>query len=58
MPSKYVNIIEIFIDNFIDAKNNAKVTHFLHLLYYMLHVIHAIILPFETTQRGLGNSVS
>ena len=58
MPEKPVDIIEVFVDEFIGATNNADLTHLLHLSRYMLHGIHAISPPSEVTQHRGGGSLS
>ena len=58
MPKKPVDIIEVFVDNFIGATNNSELAHLLHLSHCMLHGIHAIFMPSKITQHGRGNSVS
>ena len=45
MPEKPVDIIEVFFDDFVGAKNNSDLTHLLHLSRYMLHGIRAISCP-------------
>ena len=57
MTEKPVDIIEVFIGNFISATNNAELTHLLHLLRCMLYIIHAIFMSSEITQHGGGDSV-
>ena len=49
MPEKPVDIIEVFVDDFIGATNNADITHILHLSRLMLLGIHAIPPPSEVT---------
>ena len=58
MPEKPVDIIEVFVNDFIGATNNADITYLLHLSRCMLHGIHAISPPSEVTQYGGGDSVS
>ena len=58
MPEKPVDIIEVFVDDFIGATNNSDLTHLLHLYGCMLHGIHAISLTYEITQHGGGESAS
>ena len=58
MPEKLVDIIEVFFDDFIGAKNKADLTHLLHLSLCMLHGIHAFSPLSEVTQHGGGDSVS
>ena len=58
IPEKPVDIIEVFFDDFIGAKDNAYLTHILHLSRCILHVIRAIPTPSEVTQYGGGDSVS
>ena len=53
-----MDIIEVFVDDFIGATNNADLTHILHLSRCMLHDIHANPPPSEVTQHGGGDSVS
>ena len=55
MPEKPVDIIEVFVDEFIGATNNADLTHLLHLSRCMLHGIHAISPHYEVTQHGGGD---
>ena len=57
MPEKSVDIIEVFVDEFIGATNNSDLTHLLHLSCWMLHVIRAISLSSEVIQHGGGDSV-
>ena len=42
MPEKSVDIIEVFVNDFIDATNIADIIHLLHLSRCMLHGIHTI----------------
>ena len=49
MLEKPVDIIEIFVDDFICAKTIADLTHLLHLSQFMLHGIHEILPPSEVT---------
>ena len=49
IPEKPVDTIEVFIDDFIGATNNADITHILHLSRLMLLGIHAIPPPSEVT---------
>ena len=58
MPSKPVNIIEVFVNDFTGATNNSELTHLLRLSLCMLHGIHAIFPPSEVTQYGGGEPVS
>ena len=57
MPEITVDIIEIFVDDFIGTTNNADITHLFHLSRCMLHGIHVIYLHSEITQHGGGDSV-
>ena len=57
MPSKPIDIIELFFDNFIGATNNAEITHLIHLSNRMLYGIYDIFLTSEITEYGRGNSV-
>ena len=58
IPGKPVDIIEVFVDDFIGATNNSDPTHIFHLSRCMLHGIHAIFPPSKVTQHGGGDSVS
>ena len=58
MPEKLVDIIEVLVDDFIGATNNADITHLLHLSGFMLHGIHAISPPSEVTQHRGGDLLS
>ena len=49
MAEKPVDIIEVFVNDFIGATNNSDLTHLLNLSHYMLHGIHAIFPPSDTT---------
>ena len=57
MPKESIDIVEVFVDNFIGAINNADLTYLIHLSRCMLHVIIAIFLPYEITQHEGGDSV-
>ena len=52
MPEKPVDIIEVFVDDFIGATNNADSIHLLHLSHCMFYGIQAILPPYEVTQHG------
>ena len=58
MTKKPVDIIEVFVNEFIGATNNVDQTHLLHLSRCMLNVIHAIPPPSEVTQHIGGYLLS
>ena len=45
MPEKFVDIIEVFVDDFIDTTNNADLTHLLHLSRCILYGMHTTPTP-------------
>ena len=57
MPAKNDDSIEVFVNNFIGATNNAELTNLLRLSRCMLHSIHAIFTPSGITQNQGGDSV-
>ena len=58
VPEKTVDILEVFVDDFLGATNISDSANFLHLSCCMLHGIYAIYLPSEVTRHRGGDSVS
>ena len=58
MPEKPVDIIEVSVNDFIGATNNADPKNLLHLSRCMLYGIQAVSPPSEVTRHGGGDSVS
>ena len=58
MPTKPVNIIEVFVDNLNGDMNNVMLTHLLRLLRCMLYGICVIFPLSENNHHGGRNSDS
>ena len=48
LPEKQVDTIEVFVNDFTGATNNADLTHLLHLSRCMLYGIHSISPPLNS----------
>ena len=44
-PDEEVTLLEVYVDDFIDMRNELRRQHLLHSYRAMLHVIHAIFPP-------------
>ena len=51
-------LLEVFVDDFIGATNDATHASFIHLSRCMLHGVHSIFPPAEVTTHGGGDSIA
>ena len=58
VPKLPVSLLEVFVDDFIAATNEATLENFTHLARCMLHGVHSIFPPEEITKHGGGDSIA
>ncbi len=58
IPTPYLNLFEVFVDDFIAATNNSSATHLRNIARTMLHAIHSVFPPPEVTGHPGGDSIS
>ena len=58
MQSNSINIIDVYVDDFIAATNNNTKQNIIHMSRAMLHGIHSIFPPPEITNHNGGDPIS